>query len=451
MDQVEDPQRDYRRICRLVELAYECPKPRRTKDEKNVIANLLAGEWVKRIRDVGDDEVKVEFRRGEGYVSRDSLTEDKYLEIYFIDVGQGDAILIQTPDDKRILIDGGGDDRAHYFLDLKYNLVDNEKEFEAIILTHGDADHVNGLLPILNNDNIIVKSIYHNGIAKRRDSPELGRWVRRGRRTHLTDLYGDVDQILLRRAELTETYQNWVDAVANAKARALARGIPFQCVRADQNTPPLVIGEGRYPVYINFLNPINLGTPANPELRTFGSTGETINGNSVGFLLKYRRARIMLCGDMNSQSEEICMAHWGDDFPRAHVFKANHHGSPHFTTEFLRTVKPWVTVVSSGDIKDYGHPRANLLGSLGHYAPRNIKKPLLFSTEIAATFKKVAVPGQPTMHLYEKSIEGIIHLRTNGRWLASGRVYQKSGDFWKWENYAFNLKNGKPTYYDLAI
>ncbi|MGH1566062.1 MAG: hypothetical protein ACRBB5_01245 [Nitrosopumilus sp.] len=44
------------------------------------------------------------------------------LEIYFLDVGQGDAILVQTPNDRRILIDGGRDAKAYSFLKWKYNL-----------------------------------------------------------------------------------------------------------------------------------------------------------------------------------------------------------------------------------------------------------------------------------------------------------------------------------------
>lgn len=49
-----------------------------------------------------------------------------------------------------------------------------------------------------------------------------------------------------------------------------------------------------------------------------------------------------------------------------------------------------MSVVSSGNYDTHGHPKANLLGSLGRYAPRKIKKPILFSTELSATFKKIS-------------------------------------------------------------
>jgi hypothetical protein len=159
---------------------------------------------------------------------------------------------------------------------------------------------------------------------------------------------------------------------------------------------------------------------------------------------------------MNEPAEKWFLRHWDAKALRAHVFKANHHGSQDFTTKFLNTVKPWITVVSSGDFPDYGHPRANLLGSLGHYAPPEIEKPLLFSTEIAATFKKIPESKlkERGHHLYEKNIHGMLHVRTDGDWLAAGRVYGKTHkrrrkgklgkSLWKWEAYAFNLANAKP-------
>jgi hypothetical protein len=191
--------------------------------------------------------------------------------------------------------------------------------------------------------------------------------------------------------------------------------------------------------------------------------GKTINGNSVAVLLKYRRARILLCGDMNEPAEKLLLSHWGKKSLQAQVFKANHHGSQDFTSSFLSAVKPWITVVSSGDFPDYGHPRANLLGSLGHYAPIEIEKPLLFSTEIAATFKKIPESrlGEKGHHLHEKTIHGMIHVRTDGNWLAAGRVYGRtrkksrekklSKSLWKWEAYAYNLANGKPLSNKLLV
>jgi hypothetical protein len=162
---------------------------------------------------------------------------------------------------------------------------------------------------------------------------------------------------------------------------------------------------------------------------------------------------------MNEKAEAVFLQHTSVAAPIAQVFKASHHGSQYFTTDFLRGVQPWITVVSSGDDPDYGHPTAVLLGSLGHYAPNSIEKPLIFCTEVAATFKQVTVSSlEKGNQLYEKTTHGLINVRTNGEWLAAGRVYnvrKKTKDgkptksLWDWEKYAFNLKNAKPMTNDL--
>ena len=49
----------------------------------------------------------------------------------------------------------------------------------------------------------------------------------------------------------------------------------------------------------------------------------------------------------------------------AHILKAPHHGSHEFTPKFLQAVNPQITSISSGEIPDHGHPRANFLAAAG--------------------------------------------------------------------------------------
>ena len=77
------------------------------------------------------------------------------LHIYFLDVGQGDAILIRTPNNKNILVDGGPDDSVIY--QLSKVLPSWDRNIDLMILTHSHADHLAGLLEVL--DRFEVKEI----------------------------------------------------------------------------------------------------------------------------------------------------------------------------------------------------------------------------------------------------------------------------------------------------
>ena len=72
----------------------------------------------------------------------------KDLKVHFINVGQGDSILVQAPGGKNMLIDGGpkgaGDDVVAF---LKSKGV---KSLDYVVATHPDADHISGLIDVLN-------------------------------------------------------------------------------------------------------------------------------------------------------------------------------------------------------------------------------------------------------------------------------------------------------------
>ena len=81
---------------------------------------------------------------------------NKNLKIYFVDVGQGDCCLIVTPNNKRVLVDGGEgktDILLSYLLDRRIKTID------YIIISHFDSDHCNGLIKVIENlkiENIII-------------------------------------------------------------------------------------------------------------------------------------------------------------------------------------------------------------------------------------------------------------------------------------------------------
>ena len=127
------------------------------------------------------------------------------------------------------------------------------------------------------------------------------------------------------------------------------------------------------------------------------------------------------------------------------VYKAAHHGSQDFSVPFLKRIKPDAAVISSGDDKNdiHGHPRAVLLGTITRYS--SCKKPAVFCTELAACYTLLSKKEQEQFksgkaQLYERSIQGIIHLRSNGKQLYLGSVHGRRAPddplaniLWKWD------------------
>ncbi|MCM3291812.1 MBL fold metallo-hydrolase [Paenibacillus sp. MER 180] len=78
------------------------------------------------------------------------------LQVYYLDVGQGDSTLIKTPKGQHVLIDGGQNGQGENV--VSYLKQYGVKELDAVIATHPDADHIGGLDTVI--DAIPVKSVY---------------------------------------------------------------------------------------------------------------------------------------------------------------------------------------------------------------------------------------------------------------------------------------------------
>jgi len=91
---------------------------------------------------------------------------DGRLHVYFLDVGQGDAILIRAPDGRQVLVDGGPSPAA--LLDELGSLLPFwDRTLDMVVLTHPDTDHMNGLLPLFERDRIatVLDTVQDGGEA----------------------------------------------------------------------------------------------------------------------------------------------------------------------------------------------------------------------------------------------------------------------------------------------
>ena len=433
--------------------------------------------------------------------------KNKVLQIAFVDVQQGDGSVIETPQGKVILIDGGDNQLFARYLAGRYrgSSADQPKEVDCILVTHGDADHFEGLVRIHGSEThqtpwkrlfIHPQRVYHNGLVKRpgkvgnRSLPDvelLGPTQTVDGKVILT---GRVDDLLaVPDAEMNKPFREWKEALQAYSQRG---PIAFRHLeKGDDDAFDFLAEED---IQVRVLGPVTtskggveglqfLGTPKKGprlghEALSLEDEGEfsgfsashTINGHSVVLHLTYGAFTLLFAGDLNDQAERVLTrAHKkGDLSLQADVFKVPHHGSADFSAAFLEAVAPVVSVVSSGDEsarKEFIHPRATLMGALGKYS--RVEEPLVFVTELVAFFEMQGYV-RPEFHsldeegicriedgtavldakaakeffAFKRTAFGLVKVHTDGKRLL---VYTNSGQDKLKEAYAYQAgKKGKP-------
>ncbi|MSQ40782.1 MAG: MBL fold metallo-hydrolase [Dehalococcoidia bacterium] len=227
---------------------------------------------------------------------------DGRLHFTVLDIGQGDAILIQSPEGHRVLIDGGPDPRL--LLDHLSTLLPlGARRLDVVVLTHPDADHLDGLLGLPGE--YPVGAVLDPETPT--DSPNYDRW----------------------REELQQ------------------RGVQVLTARDGM--------QGR-------LGDLTMGVLHPPEPLLQGTNRDT-NNNGVVLLIRYRRASLLLPGEIEETAETYLLRHAPE--LGSTVLKVAHHGSATSTTEaFLEATSPSVAVISVGADNSYGHPNAQVLARL---------------------------------------------------------------------------------------
>ena len=179
---------------------------------------MIYGDEVEHLGLEENNRTKVRFRHQVGWMKSEDLMSDGVLEIYFIDVGQGDSAFIVTPGRMKILIDGGTSDRALRFLSWKYFL-DEVNELSPIIidllvLTHADEDHIGGLIEIISSPKIKIKRIIHSGLAVFKDgvfNEKLGNLVERNGQKFLSTSHNAIEE--LDDGSLSGNFLRWKKAI----------------------------------------------------------------------------------------------------------------------------------------------------------------------------------------------------------------------------------------------
>jgi competence protein ComEC len=226
------------------------------------------------------------------------------LKVYFIDVGQGDATFIVTPQKKTILIDAGDKDEFHdYGKDVvKFIKRLGYYSLDLIFLTHAHRDHCGGMEYVL--ENLEVKKFYDTGFVYP-----------------------------------SETYKNVLDAIKR-------RNVKYELGRKKEKIK---------------LDPtIELSIVYPDEELIFDDP----NNNSMVIRIKYGEIAVLVTGDIESPAEQEIVRMYKKTPQKiyANILKVPHHGSNTSSTlEFLNLVSPEVAIISCGINNRFGHPKKNVL------------------------------------------------------------------------------------------
>lgn len=245
--------------------------------------------------------------------------DDRRLRITVLDVGQADAIVIQTPRGHALIVDAGGRlergpqsdgssaEQVGERIVVPFLLRHGIHALDAVILSHPHGDHAGGMAPVLRK---------------------------------------------LRVAEFADGGQRYGGhAYRDAIATARTQGVPIVYPRAGGEWRT---GDG---VALHFLG---------PSLPFIVNSHNDVNENSVAFTLRYKAFCMLFTGDAGAAAEERFLTEGAN--LRCEILKVGHHGSAYSSTPaFIEAVHPRYGIISVGRHNLFGHPAAQTLATLGQF------------------------------------------------------------------------------------
>ena len=234
------------------------------------------------------------------------------LTVTFLDVGTGDAILVQAPGNHNLLIDGGGTYDGRFDVGARVVapvLWDRHiRQFDLVALTHTHPNHARGLVSLMRL--FPTEHLLTNGTPMQKG--------------YLRDILAAGESWNTRHHRVPGGRREW----------------HWGDLRLTVLSPPGAAEQAR--------------TTWNPKSE---------NDRSLVMLLQYGEVRILLTGDIQHATESWLLAHRAE--LHADVMQVPHHGSKTSTQpDFVRHVRPRDGIISLGAGNPYGHPHPGVLKTL---------------------------------------------------------------------------------------
>ena len=266
-----------------------------------------------------------------------SLSRD--FKIHFVDVGQGDGIIIELPDGKNMLIDAGKKSNVSLLTDYIDGL--GIETFDYLLATHTDEDHIGGMQKIF--DNYQVNYVFRPHV-----------YCANEKATNLPDNFNYGNSLKSSSCE-TETYYNFLNAIVQEKS-------VWSFFNKDSDVSFVYTADDvQYTCSFDFLT---------PTAETDGIAYKNMNDYSPLIVIDYCGYKIMLTGDAETETEKEFVTYYSENkvLYDVDVLKAGHHGSSTSSSEdFLSFIKPENFIISCGAGNSYGHPHEETLLKFASY------------------------------------------------------------------------------------
>lgn len=252
------------------------------------------------------------------------------LTVAVLDVGQGDAIFMETENGTTFLIDGGSMDveNVGIYRIRPYLLSRGIDRIDYAIVTHADTDHISGIMELIKDNKITVSNLVLPKTVLIKYGYENG----------------EIDMAVMAKSDTYSRLENLAERY-NVKTMYIKAGD--------------YIKEGKLEIIC--LNPVE------------GYNYFSENAASTVLSVTYGNFDMLLTGDLEAEGEELIISMLGKNRLNKEkrmtynydVLKVAHHGSGYSTSkEFLEIVKPRFSLISCGKNNRYGHPHKELLERL---------------------------------------------------------------------------------------